>query len=293
MRPARAKHKYSSGFTLIEISIVLVIIGLIVGGVLVGQNLISATAVRAQISQIEKYNTAVNTFRGKYGYLPGDIKDPDASNFGFLVRGQYAGQGDGNGVIQSNWNNLPGQSDGLHWGGEITLAWVDLSTAHLIDGGFTTACAVCGSITNITATTSPNVNAYLPEAKIGSGNNVYIWSLNGSNYFGVLSGMVLGQTAWTTGNLNLTAQQAYAIDSKMDDGSPISGKVTAAYLDGNQILYPGYASSSNQIVYWPSTAGSATSCFDNGGVAAGAASFVYSTEMNSQNLNCALSFQFQ
>jgi prepilin-type N-terminal cleavage/methylation domain-containing protein len=39
-----------NGFTLIELSIVLVIVGLIVGGVLVGQDLIRSAAVRAQIS---------------------------------------------------------------------------------------------------------------------------------------------------------------------------------------------------------------------------------------------------
>src|ERR1700712_2724582 len=91
------------GFTLIELSIVLVIIGLIVGGVLVGQDLVRAAAVRAQISQIEKYNTAVNTFYGKYGYLPGDIKDPDATRFGFASRNPNGGQpgnADGNGLIQ-------------------------------------------------------------------------------------------------------------------------------------------------------------------------------------------------
>ena len=58
--------KSSSDFTLIEMSIVLVIIGLIVGGVLVGQDLIRAAYVRAQVSQIEKFNTALNTFYGKY-----------------------------------------------------------------------------------------------------------------------------------------------------------------------------------------------------------------------------------
>ena len=46
------------GFTLIELSIVLVIIGLIVGGILVGQDLINAAAIRAQIAQVEKYQTA-------------------------------------------------------------------------------------------------------------------------------------------------------------------------------------------------------------------------------------------
>jgi prepilin-type N-terminal cleavage/methylation domain-containing protein len=74
------------GFTLIELCIVLVIIGLIVGGVLVGRDLISAAAVRAQVSQIEKYNTAVNTFRAKYGALPGDISATAAAQFGLTTR---------------------------------------------------------------------------------------------------------------------------------------------------------------------------------------------------------------
>jgi len=87
------QFRNESGFTLIELSIVIVIIALIVGGVLVGQDLISAAAARAQISQIEKYQTAVYTFQGKYGYLPGDISDSTASQFGFVARGAYAGQG--------------------------------------------------------------------------------------------------------------------------------------------------------------------------------------------------------
>ena len=84
---SRIKSPLKVGFTLIELSIVLVIIGLIIGGVLVGRDLISAAGVRAQISQIEKYQSAVNTFRGKYGYLPGDISDPTAQQYGFAARG--------------------------------------------------------------------------------------------------------------------------------------------------------------------------------------------------------------
>jgi len=53
----------AAGFTLVELSIVLVIIGLIAGGILVGQDMIEAATVRAQISQIEKYETAANAFR--------------------------------------------------------------------------------------------------------------------------------------------------------------------------------------------------------------------------------------
>lgn len=77
MPPATTAQR---GFTLIELSIRLVIIGLIVGGVLVGRDLIE----RAQISQIEKYNTVVHTFQLKYNALPGDIAN--AAQFGFVAR---------------------------------------------------------------------------------------------------------------------------------------------------------------------------------------------------------------
>ena len=91
-------------FTLIELSIVLVIIGLITGGILTGRDLIAAASVRAQVTQIEKFNAAASTFRTKYGFLPGDIPDPDATRFGFAARGTGAGKGDGNGVIRGVYN---------------------------------------------------------------------------------------------------------------------------------------------------------------------------------------------
>src|SRR5665213_3308988 len=81
--PPRNDDKIVAAFTLIELSIVLVIIGLIVGGILVGQDLIKAAEVRAQISQIEKYSSAVNTFRAKFAAIPGDMALITANQFGF------------------------------------------------------------------------------------------------------------------------------------------------------------------------------------------------------------------
>ncbi len=74
-------HPKDRGYTLIEMSIVLVIIGLIVGGILVGQNLIHSAKIRYTVSQYERFNTATNTFIGKYNCLPGDCANATTFNF--------------------------------------------------------------------------------------------------------------------------------------------------------------------------------------------------------------------
>src|SRR3569833_2534544 len=66
------------GFTLVELSIVLVILGLLVGGVLTGQSLIRAAELRSVTTQEQRYVTAVQTFRDKYFALPGDMTNATA-----------------------------------------------------------------------------------------------------------------------------------------------------------------------------------------------------------------------
>jgi len=124
------------GFTLIELSIVLVIIGLIVGGVLVGRDLIQAAELRSTISQIEKYDSAVHTFQLKYqDDLPGDMPSRDAAQFGFAARQGGVGHGDGDGILTGgNGNNTSLNSSATC--GEDSLFWNDLSTANLIEGSF-------------------------------------------------------------------------------------------------------------------------------------------------------------
>src|SRR5271156_5113213 len=90
-----------AGFTLIELSIVLVIIGLIVGGVLVGQDLIKAAQLRASITQITQLNTAANSFDRKYNGIPGDFISPASLISGVVNNSATTvGDGDGNGIIQ-------------------------------------------------------------------------------------------------------------------------------------------------------------------------------------------------
>lgn len=305
-----------NGFTLIELSIVLVIIGLIVGGILTGRDLISAAAQRAQIAQIEKYNTAANTFRGKYGNLPGDITDPYATNFGFAARGSFAGEGDGNGIIEGNNGNAAQMNGGWFINGEMGLFWRDLSTAGLVDGSFTVATATGNPGSNVTGAA---LSGYMPSAKIGGNNYVYAWSggvtscmngalpgnlSNGLNYYGV-SGITLLATDSTLHSYPaLSVLQAYNIDKKIDDGMPQAGAVQAFYLysgSGFVSCWPagGGAAGADDASGGPvvagdgvSTAGSSTTCYDNGGVAG--ATEKYSMAQNGGNgLNCALSFRMQ
>jgi prepilin-type N-terminal cleavage/methylation domain-containing protein len=319
------------GFTLIELSIVLVIIGLIAGGVLVGRDLISAAAIRAQISQVEKYSAAVNTFRSKYGYLPGDIPDPAAQQYGFLPRGTDCGgnpcpgEGDGNGIIEGIQGISPGDyyfNYTAAFAGESAMVWVDLGTAGLIDNRLTTATptATPGLIQG------PDVAKYFPAARIDNGNYIAVWSGgyqalaasqgvvtyagtgDGQNYFaiggfltndnpayGPLAEGVFGPTA-------ITPVQAYSIDMKLDDGLPQTGNVTAMNLGGYYTLWS--AGGQNSGDFDPTTKGpvvagdgiatqaSDTTCYDNSDVPGGIEQYSIGYK-NGEGLNCALSFKFQ
>ena len=65
--------KKDLGFTLVELSIVIVIIGLIVGGVTAGQSLVEAAKMQSQISELRKYEVAFNIFKLEYDAIPGDF----------------------------------------------------------------------------------------------------------------------------------------------------------------------------------------------------------------------------
>lgn len=89
-----------SGFTLIELSVVLVVIGLIIGGILVGKNLIETANIRAQTSQIHNIEAQTTTFQLKYNCLPGDC--PNATSlFGTSFGTSTINNGDGDGNIRS------------------------------------------------------------------------------------------------------------------------------------------------------------------------------------------------
>ncbi len=226
-----------AGFTLIELSIVLVVIGLIVGGVLVGKDLIKAAQVRAQVSQLQRFDTAVTTFRLKYGYLPGDISNAHTIAFG-LASQNWQGScgcmtvgGNEDGIIEDGGYPITYIQD------EAYLFFINLAKAKLINdlsGNLDYPYGVTGCFS------LPNYHQYIgcqyPAAKIGSGGFTVTSLPDGSlAYF-------LGMTA-TDANASfnnytvaggsdglgvVTPADAYSLDTKIDDGMPLSGKLQAS-----------------------------------------------------------------
>ena len=297
--PPPFKSALRAAFTLIELAIVLVIVGLVAGGVLVGKDLIGASALRATATQYEKFNTAVNTFRDKYGGIPGDLNAPAATQFGFVARAGTLGRGNGDflleGYCYSNGNYY-----GWNQGGETLFFWEDLVSAHLIEGGFGTA--TDGGTPNVTASSSPNLDAYLPAAKLGNGNYFYVYSTgnnqgsglggSGINYFGLSVPSVINGGGNLTSAPGLSVQQAYSIDKKIDDGLPQSGRVQANYVTGATPPYWAAGGGANGASPGAAATPSTTTCYDNGGNAA--STMAYSVQQNNgSGVNCALSFQFQ
>jgi prepilin-type N-terminal cleavage/methylation domain-containing protein len=222
----KAVCRYSKGFTLIELAIVLVIIGLLIGGVLIGRDVIKAAEIRSFVAQMEAYNTAVYTFQTKYNGIPGDFSQ--ATTFGFTPRNGLSGRGDGNGLIESrngtNTNQIFGQEPGMFWN--------DLSVAKLINGNFTTVASNGDSGAPI-AVSAANVPLTFPASKLGRGNYITVGSMAGTNYW--LTGGITSTAASGEYNLaaNFTPYEAYSIDTKMDEGRPNTGIVQAHGTAGN------------------------------------------------------------
>ena len=113
----------SKAFSLIELSIVLIIIGLLVAGITGGQSLIKSAKMRTITTEIRNYEQALNSFYLLKGYLPGDIRR--TGKIGYL-----SGQ-----IYDSNSFSAPYNSNGNGYGipNEFSAPFVDLYLAKIID----------------------------------------------------------------------------------------------------------------------------------------------------------------
>lgn len=95
MKNVKLLSRKQSGFTLVEIAIVLVIIGLLLGGVLKGQEMIENARIKSLVGDMNGVSAAFNSYQDRYHALPGDELPATMTARGW---GGTAG-GNGNGVL--------------------------------------------------------------------------------------------------------------------------------------------------------------------------------------------------
>ena len=223
----------NKGFSLVELSIVLVILGLLIGGVLTGQNLIRAAELRSIPVQFDSYRTAVNLFRDKYFGLPGDISN--ATSFWGDNASQCADAAIANGSPGTCNGNNNGQLTfpaTVNTTGEAFAFWQQLSLAGLIEGKYS---GLSGP-TQINEHT-PGDNA--PISKLGGdvGYSAFYLGTVASGSFRFAgdygSVMTVGNcTVFYCNQAALTPEDAWNIDTKMDDGKPGTGVLVTRPDDG-------------------------------------------------------------
>ena len=115
--------RHQSGFTLIEIAIVLVIIGLLLGGILKGQELITQGRIRNVSNDLQSMTAAINLYQGRYLALPGD----DAGAATRWSTPPAATSGNGDGVIAGMYNSTTATDESRQF-------WLHLRRAGLVGG---------------------------------------------------------------------------------------------------------------------------------------------------------------
>lgn len=192
--------KGSSGFTLIEISVVLIIISLLMGAILKGQQLINVSKVKQLESDFRNIPLMIYSYQDKFKSLPGD--DSRASNR-FSSAASTVINGNGEGLITGNWFDFNPTKDN-------SIIWQHLRLAGLMSGNINLSAA-----------------DYMPKNALGKAIDIQSGTENVSN-----SPILDGQGKALKGTYiicsrGILGDMALSLDIRLDDGNPSSGSVLA------------------------------------------------------------------
>lgn len=222
-------RRKDGGFTLLEFSIVIVVVGFVIAGILMARTMIRSAQLQNALAEYDTYVKAINEFRDKFVMLPGDMNNAE-SMWGSdttcpttpvsLVAHIATCNGDGNGTIGSS-DTAATLSNTREW----HRAW-----QQMYDGGFISG--------KFTGTVSAGGVAEVVPGQNGAGSHIsgagwsllfYLQTADNANQWGDKYGhiMTLGgfSAASFTTNPIIAPGEALAIDLKVDDGKPGTGIV--------------------------------------------------------------------
>ena len=191
-------QKSIKAFSLIELSIVLIIMGLLVAGITGGQSLIQSAKIRSFINEANNYRQAVNTFYTMNERLPGD-----ENNYGnFCIDGDCSGTYAADIDFDKPFKDL------------YDAGIIDFKAEECEGGGE-------GDDINLGQTNCNGINA--PRSKAFK-NGAFIFSSV------LLDGNYLSFKVYYSNELS--SKVAERIDQTIDDGKPGTGNVRAYYSGG-------------------------------------------------------------
>jgi prepilin-type N-terminal cleavage/methylation domain-containing protein len=183
--------KQQSGFTLIELAIVLVIIGLLLGGVLKGQELINSARVKSLATEFKNIQVFVYGYQDRFRAIPGDdrIANTHVNGTNATTPGTV-----GNGIIEGLWNSATATD-------ESYLFWQHVRLAGFAPG----------------ATVVADAN-YAPTNT--AGGRIGIQSVSGFAIAGMTGTFIVCSAA-------IQGRFAEQLDVTLDDGDTDAGSVRA------------------------------------------------------------------
>lgn len=225
-------HSRNQGISLVEVSVVLVIIGLLAGAVIAGQALMKSSQLQSVLSDVDRFKTAVGSFRDKYKEFPGDM--PNATNYWGTDAGCPATpsnvlpkketcNGNGDGYIGDTAGSVLGGAGNWY---ETYRLWQHLANSGFIEGQYS------GAYSSLIPGIDANPGINLPASKVTPAGYSL---LNGG--VGAAGGVFNAQyhhviVFGTPGGNNvsnykpaITTDEALMLDQKADDGMPGMGHI--------------------------------------------------------------------
>jgi len=183
------KQRTQTGFTLVEIAIVLVIIGLLLGGILKGQEMITQAKIKNVVADFSGISAAYYGYQDRYRAIPGDDNGAAAR----WTSPTAATNGNGNGIVAGTYNN----------GSAVCTAAVEACSwwDHLRRAGFVAGSGVLQPF-----------NAVTGQLGVQTGDGA------GATALGGFGGLIVCSAG-------LPDKIAIAVDTQMDDGAIGTGTV--------------------------------------------------------------------
>lgn len=186
--------KQQSGFTLVEIAIVMVIIGLLLGGVLKGQEVITNAKIKNINNDFSGISAAVYSYQDRYSALPGDDAAADAH-----VNGKVPTTAGGDGIINGTFDDANCTNPAATDDPEGCLVWEHLRRAGLVTGDVASGIQALNAFNGLTG--------------LETGDGV---AANDNSINGLFIGFA-----------GITGDMAVILDAQNDDGNPNLGSIRA------------------------------------------------------------------